>query len=341
MAACDKPRSSWFSWWPTSQKHLEWSERQLLSALRTPIEQRQVEITLNGVPTTINTVVTKNYVEGSAPKPPLVLIHGFGGGIGVFIKNIDDLAQRYTVYAIDMLGFARSGRKPRIQKSDNPQDVENLFVDSIEKWREAEKLKDFTLVGHSFGGYLSCAYALKHPDHIKHLVLADPWGFSPKPENHQSRAPLWVRTAITLLSPFAPFALLRASGPFGPKLLPSIRPDIGRKYETHLSDSQPFYDYVYHSNVQSPSGENGFVALSIPFGWAKFPLLNRVADIRKDLPITFIYGEHTWMDRSSGLKTAKLRPNSKVDVHFVRHAGHHVHCDNHDDFNAILLKLEQ
>jgi pimeloyl-ACP methyl ester carboxylesterase len=37
------------------------------------------------------------------------------------------------------------------------------------------------LLGHSFGGYLSAAYALKYPENVQHLILADPWGLPEKP----------------------------------------------------------------------------------------------------------------------------------------------------------------
>ena len=40
------------------------------------------------------------------------------------------------------------------------------------------KLEKMILLGHSFGGYLSAAYALKYGKCVSALILADPWGKS-------------------------------------------------------------------------------------------------------------------------------------------------------------------
>ncbi len=43
------------------------------------------------------------------------------------------------------------------------------------------------LVGHSLGGYLAASYALRHPEHVKHLVLVCPAGVPKAPEDWQKK----------------------------------------------------------------------------------------------------------------------------------------------------------
>lgn len=149
-----------------------------------------------------------------AQRVPLVLVHGFGGGVGLWAMNVDALSQNRTVYAFDMLGFGRSSRP---QLSTDPVEAEEQFVDSIEKWREQIGLENFVLVGHSLGGFLASSYALKYPSRIQHLILADPWGFPVKPteDNINRHIPVWVKFLGAVLSPFNPLAGLRAAGPWG------------------------------------------------------------------------------------------------------------------------------
>ena len=147
-----------------------------------------------------------------ATKVPLVLLHGFGGGVGLWAMNIDALAKDRTVYAMDVLGFGRSSRP---QLSTDPEEAELQFVDSIEQWRHQVGLEKFVLLGHSFGGYLASSYTLKHPSRVQHLILVDSWGFPEKPTEFEFTIPWWVKALVTVASPFNPLAGLRAAGPWG------------------------------------------------------------------------------------------------------------------------------
>lgn len=100
------------------------------------------------------------FSDGVERKTPLVLLHGFGGGVGLWAMNLDALSQQRTVYALDLLGFGQSSR-PHF--STDAQEAETQFVESIEEWREKQGLESVILLGHNLGGYLAAAYSLKYP----------------------------------------------------------------------------------------------------------------------------------------------------------------------------------
>ena len=113
-----------------------------------------------------------NPSSDNAATLPIVLVHGFGAGIGIWLNNVDALASRRPLYAFDVLGFGRSSRP---DFSREPAQLEAQLVDSIEAWRKALAIDKFVLLGHSLGGYIATSYALKYPQPVVALLLADPW----------------------------------------------------------------------------------------------------------------------------------------------------------------------
>ena len=92
---------------------------------------------------------------------PLVMVHGFGCGLGAFHKNYDGLHTQRQLYAFDVLGFGRSSRVKKFDK--DAEKAEGEFVESFERWRQWFGLEKIILLGHSWGAYMSCAYAMKYP----------------------------------------------------------------------------------------------------------------------------------------------------------------------------------
>lgn len=117
----------------------------------------------------------------------LVMLHGYGAGLGFFYKNFEPLSRLtgWRLYALDLLGMGRSSRPPfNIHAKDRQgkiTEAENWFVDALEEWRKERNIDRFTLLGHSMGGYMAVAYALKYPGHLNKLILASPVGIPEDP----------------------------------------------------------------------------------------------------------------------------------------------------------------
>lgn len=319
-----------WSWKPTSPTQLMEIETKILQSSGIKYKQEMIHV---GNDRHINTIIV-----GSGP--PLILLHGFAAGVGFWICNLKDLSSKYTVYALDLPGFGRSTRKSFIAKEE--EEAEDFFISHIHKWVNEHNFNEkFIILGHSFGGYLAACYSLKHPEQIKRVILADPWGVpnKPKEDPFEKEIPLKWKVIGKLLSFFNPLAVVRAAGPYGPGLITKYRPDIPEKFSHLVENPELISNYIYHMNAQNPEGESAFQAMSIPFGWAKRPLVGRLTSLSPNVPITFLYGSNTWMDRACGYELAK-NLGTRAEYKTIPNAGHHIYADNYSSFNQLILSYQ-
>ncbi len=98
--------------------------------------------------------------------PPVILLHGFGGQIWVWEKQISALSRHHRLYIPDLLGYGYSDR-PKVDYTPA------LFIDSIRQLMDQLGLQRASLIGNSMGGGIAWAFALAHPERIDKLVLID------------------------------------------------------------------------------------------------------------------------------------------------------------------------
>ncbi len=129
------------------------------------------------------------YVEvlGTAAGTPLVVVNG-GPGFDHTYEHAavpgttsawEVLAKKRRVVFYDQRGTGRSGALKPGQSCTLADQIADL--DAVRAHLGAEQLD---LLGHSWGGYLIMAYAARHPERIRRLVLVD------------SAAPKWTDTVF-------------------------------------------------------------------------------------------------------------------------------------------------
>jgi 2-hydroxymuconate-semialdehyde hydrolase len=140
--------------------------------------------------------IRTNYhdLNSTAAGVPLLLIHGSGPGVSAFANwrlVMPKFAERRRVIAPDMVGFGFTDRP-----ADQTYTLDNWVAHAI-GLLDALALPQVDLVGNSFGGALSLALAIRHPQRVRRLVLMGAagvhfeltsaldavWGYQPSFEN--------------------------------------------------------------------------------------------------------------------------------------------------------------
>jgi acylglycerol lipase len=125
-----------------------------------------------------------------------VIVHGLGehgGRYQPFAESFTALGA--TVYAMDHRGHGRSGGQRGHAPSLNAllEDIDQVVVRA-----RSESGGPVVLVGHSFGGLLAIAYALRHQDHIDKAVFSAPL------LKVKVKVPAWKRSLANVLPKVAP-----------------------------------------------------------------------------------------------------------------------------------------
>ena len=107
------------------------------------------------------------YYEEFGKGEPLMIVHGGPGAThDYFLPYLLPLARNNRLIFIDERGSGKSERLEDVKQYT----VENM-VEDLEAVREALGLGKMNLLGHSYGGVLVQAYALKYQENLSHLIL--------------------------------------------------------------------------------------------------------------------------------------------------------------------------
>jgi proline iminopeptidase len=239
------------------------------------------------------------YYEVVGHGAPLVIVHGGpGASHDYFLPYLLPLMRSNKLVFIDERGSGKSS------KLEDPGEytVANM-VEDIEAVRQALALGKISLLGHSFGGVLVQAYALKYQKNLSHLILGST--FASTIELNQALARMKAE-----MDPKDRERLnaLEAAGLFG-KGQPWERGRYSEEY-AKLAWGVGYFPYVYYNrpdpNYDPLSGNTGTAWDVYREMWGsdgefivdgnlkEVEYVNRLSEIK--VPTLIIVGEHDESD---------------------------------------------
>jgi 3-oxoadipate enol-lactonase len=115
------------------------------------------------------------YYEVHGDGPPLVFAHGLGGNHLTWWQQLAHFAADYTCVTYSARGFGLSR-----EAAGGPGPA--AFADDLLALLDHLGLERVGLVAQSMGGWPSCAVAVRHPERVAGLVLANTTGSLSHPE---------------------------------------------------------------------------------------------------------------------------------------------------------------
>ncbi len=129
----------------------------------------------------------------------IVFLHGFLENLNMWYKISPNFLQSNQVICIDLLGHGKTGNLDNIHSMEEQAYLIKFVLNHL-------MLRDYILIGHSMGGYISLAFAELFPQNIKGICLMNSTALPDTKEKQKNRergieavkynADLFVKMAI-------------------------------------------------------------------------------------------------------------------------------------------------
>lgn len=106
------------------------------------------------------------YYENIGNGKPLVFLHGFLENHKIWIRLQNDLKQHYQIITIDLPGH---GNSENLRDIYTMEEMAEEVIDVLDEL----KIEKATFIGHSMGGYVTCALAELFPERVENIVLVN------------------------------------------------------------------------------------------------------------------------------------------------------------------------
>jgi len=197
--------------------------------------------------------------------PTLVFLPGVGGTTRYWASRVASLADGHRLLLIDLLGF---GQSPK------PWTTDSIERHGAELQRVLADRGPVTLVGHSFGALAAVAYAARHPEQVRALMLLSLPNFGGEEHalvhlRNRPTSDRWLMTNVVLASVacIVTRRLLR-------HLLPRLAPGMPREI---------LEDYLRHTWRSATS--------TIREGVYRYDITQDTAALPDPLPVLLLHGE--------------------------------------------------
>jgi 2-hydroxy-6-oxonona-2,4-dienedioate hydrolase len=252
---------------------------------------------------------------------PLLLLHGSGGHIENWARNIPVYAQHYRVIAFD---FRWHGY------SDTSHFVPEILPQLVEHARGVARtlgLSRYAVEGQSMGGWVAALLAHRYPDAVEKLVLTTPMGYRPDPDSvdytPQDFGPLRTSSLAVLRDP--------------------SWDNVRIRMERILSDPKSLTDeaiavrHKIYNNSELNAAQQKF--MSTYLGGPE-PRRHEMTDTllsKISTPTLVYWADHNPLPPAVGQRMADVIPGARF--HCAERTGHWAQFENAEEHNTVVLRF--
>jgi alpha-beta hydrolase superfamily lysophospholipase len=255
-------------------------------------------------------VYHQSWLPDGAPRAVLLVVHGWAEHSGRYWNVVDHfVAKGYAVHALDHRGHGRSeGRRGYVARfTDYVEDLKTFF-DIVRGQRGGGRI---FLVGHSMGGTIATAYAIRHQHELAGMILS---GAS-------------LQLGASLSSALMPFA--RILSMLVPKLGVAVLDASAISQDEDVVEAYVNDPLVYRGKFTCRFGAEMLLALrSLP---AQIPQL--------ELPLLIMHGGADRLSAPEGSRVLYDRVSS-ADKKLEVYDGLHHEIFNEPDRHRVLGDME-